>query len=78
MKAITELDNKDYRKTQKLTWLPVSEKAVSIEIVCVYFDNIISKAVLAKDDDFKDFINKDTKVNMQLFNNYKNRKYIYL
>ena len=30
--------------------------------VCVYYDHIISKPVLDKDDDFKNFIGKDTQV----------------
>lgn len=50
----------DYKKTTKLTWL--SESATLIPAVCVHFEHIISKAVLSKDDDFKNYINRDSKV----------------
>lgn len=52
------LDNKDYKKTLKVTWL--EEKEV-IPAQFIYYDNIIRKPVLGKDDDFKQFINTDSK-----------------
>ena len=54
--------HQDYKKTQKLTWLAETTKAPLVPALCIYFDNIISKPVLSKDDDFKNFVNKDTKV----------------
>ena len=52
----------DYKKTQKITWLAETDKAKFTPTVCVHFDNIITKAVLGKDEDFKQYINKDSKV----------------
>ncbi|KAK2184184.1 hypothetical protein NP493_277g03032 [Ridgeia piscesae] len=59
--AELNLQNTDYKKTQKLTWLAETTKAPLVPALCIYFDNIISKPVLSKDDDFKNFVNKDTK-----------------
>lgn len=66
--ASLNLDNKDYKNTLKLTWLcadkPDTTNNSSNTIPCytVYFDHIITKPVLGKDDDFKDFVAKDTRV----------------
>uniref|UniRef100_H2Z6K5 Bifunctional glutamate/proline--tRNA ligase n=1 Tax=Ciona savignyi TaxID=51511 RepID=H2Z6K5_CIOSA len=59
--AKLNLDNRDYKKTQKVTWLADSDKAPPIPTLCVTFGHIITKPILAKDDNFKDFINKDTR-----------------
>lgn len=69
MFAKLNLDNKDYRKTQKVTWLADASMAPPIPVTCVHFDHIITKPVLGKDDDFKNFLNKDSKVgNSIIFN----------
>ena len=60
--AVTELDNKDFKKTLKVTWLAEHSTAPFVPTKCFFFDNIITKDVLGKDDNFKDFIGKDTKV----------------
>lgn len=52
----------DYKKTQKITWLAESEKGGFIPTVCIHYDHIISKPVLGKDEDFKTYINKNSKV----------------
>ena len=51
--------NKDFKKTLKVTWLDAknTEKAV-----CYYYENLITKPILDKDDEFKDFINKESKL----------------
>lgn len=63
--ASLNLDNKDFKNTLKLTWIsanaPESEKTV-VPCYAVYFEHIITKPVLGKDDDFKDFVAKDTRV----------------
>uniref|UniRef100_A0A7M5TTE7 Glutamyl-tRNA synthetase n=2 Tax=Clytia hemisphaerica TaxID=252671 RepID=A0A7M5TTE7_9CNID len=59
--AVTELDNKDFKKTLKVTWLAEHSSAPFVPTKCFFFDNIITKDVLGKDDNFKDFIGKDTK-----------------
>ncbi|XP_008548308.1 bifunctional glutamate/proline--tRNA ligase [Microplitis demolitor] len=72
--ARLKLDDKDYKNTVKLTWL--AEKGDKndhkkdgdlIPCIAVYFDHIISKNVLGKDDDFKDFIAKNTRKEVKMF-----------
>lgn len=63
--ASLNLDNKDYKKTLKLTWIAVEEDDdVYPPTFCVYFDNIISKPVLGKDEDFKQYIDHTTRVSI--------------
>lgn len=62
VEAEPKLDDKDYKKTPKLTWISITEKARPIPCVCVFFDHIISKPVLSKDEDFKQYINRNTRV----------------
>lgn len=64
--AETNLDNKDYKKTMKLTWLCKQDPSVYPPTYCVYFENIISKAVLGKDEDFKKFIGHETRSEVQM------------
>ena len=52
----------DFKKTTKVTWLADTEQAPLVSVVCVHFDSLISKGVLDKNEDFKDFINKHSKV----------------
>ncbi|XP_071078966.1 bifunctional glutamate/proline--tRNA ligase-like [Haliotis cracherodii] len=59
--AELNLDNKDYKKTQKITWLTVTDKAPLIPAVCVQLDYLITKPVLGKEEDFKDYVNKDSR-----------------
>lgn len=62
MEASLNLDNKDYKKTTKITWLADTNSAPLLPTVCVLYQPLITKAVIAKDDDFKDYINKNSKV----------------
>jgi len=66
MYAVSDLGNTDFKSTVKVTWLPNTdysefEEVLSIQVpaICVYFDHLISKAVLAKDDDFKQYLNSE-------------------
>ena len=59
--AEPNLDDKDFKKTLKVTWLADTDSAPFTPTTLVYYDHIISKPVLEKDDDFKNFIGKDTK-----------------
>ena len=61
------LSNTDFKNTLKVTWLASTTKAPLTPVVAVYYDHIISKAVLAKDEDFKQYIAKDTRVRSYLF-----------
>ncbi|XP_014217472.1 bifunctional glutamate/proline--tRNA ligase [Copidosoma floridanum] len=68
--ASLNLDNKDFKNTLKLTWIAADKSETSksaIPCYAVYFDHIITKPVLAKDDDFKDFVAKDTRREIEMF-----------
>lgn len=62
MDARLNLDNKDYKKTTKITWLADTDVSPLVPTVCVTYQPLITKAVITKDDDFKDYINKNSKV----------------
>ncbi|XP_055010679.1 bifunctional glutamate/proline--tRNA ligase isoform X2 [Boleophthalmus pectinirostris] len=61
MEARLNLENTDYKKTAKITWLAETKSTPLLPTVCVAYQPIITKAVLGKDDDFKDYINKNSK-----------------
>lgn len=65
------LDNTDFKKTLKLTWLCDDRgdqaEAARTPAVCVFFEHIIARAVLGKTDDFKDFVAKDTRVEVPMW-----------
>lgn len=78
MYAITDLENTDFKSTVKITWLPNIESIDSNEIVprlipiaCVYFDHLISKPVLAKDDDFKQFIIEKSRLDLVMWGDFE-------
>ncbi|XP_050528952.1 bifunctional glutamate/proline--tRNA ligase [Daktulosphaira vitifoliae] len=61
----TVLEDTDYKKTTKITWLHKFDNLLSIsypnlpELIscyCVYFEHLISKPVLGKDEDFKQYV----------------------
>lgn len=62
LEARLNLDNKDYKKTTKITWLTDTNSAPLLPTICITYQPLISKAVITKDDDFKDYINKNSKV----------------
>merc|ERR1712223_2122096 len=67
--AKTDLGNTDFKKTLKLTWLAKVEDeptAAFTTTCCVYYDHIISKPVLQPNDDFKDFIGKETRTEIEM------------
>ncbi|CAB1431648.1 unnamed protein product [Pleuronectes platessa] len=62
MEARLNLDNKDYKKTTKITWLADTTSAPLLPTLCIIYLPLISKAVIAKEDDFKEYINKNSKL----------------
>lgn len=70
VEARLNLKDKNYKNTMKITWLaeslsssdPNVEKLNPIKCYVVYFENILSVPVLGSNDDFKNFIAKDTRV----------------
>ncbi|XP_016020562.2 bifunctional glutamate/proline--tRNA ligase isoform X2 [Rousettus aegyptiacus] len=59
--AKLNLENKDYRKTTKITWLADTACAPPVPAVCVAYEHLITKPVLGKDEDFRQFVNRDSK-----------------
>ncbi|KAM8810152.1 bifunctional glutamate/proline--tRNA ligase isoform 2-T2 [Eudromia elegans] len=59
--AKLNLENKDFKKTTKITWLAETPCAPLIPTVCVNYEHLITKPVLGKDEDFKQFINRNSK-----------------
>ncbi|XP_041109092.1 bifunctional glutamate/proline--tRNA ligase-like isoform X4 [Polyodon spathula] len=55
------LENRDYKKTTKITWLTETPRAPLVPTMCVVYDHLITKPVLGKEDNFKDYINKNSK-----------------
>lgn len=71
--AITDLENTDFKSTVKVTWLPKVDSSESdnilpvlIPVVCVYFEHLISKPVLAKDEDFKQYLTENSRWELQM------------
>lgn len=64
--AEPNLDDKNYKNTLKVTWLAKTPSAPLVPCKCVFFDHILSKQVLGKDDDFKDFIRKETRLDVPM------------
>uniref|UniRef100_A0A8C7UAU4 Bifunctional glutamate/proline--tRNA ligase n=1 Tax=Oncorhynchus mykiss TaxID=8022 RepID=A0A8C7UAU4_ONCMY len=56
------LENKDYKKTTKITWLAETPRAPLLPTVCVNYQHLITKPVIGKEDDFKEYINKQSKL----------------
>lgn len=65
--ASLNLENTDYKKTQKVTWLTDSSECPLVPVTAFTFDHIISKAVLGKDEDFKQYVNKESKSKEEMF-----------
>lgn len=73
MYAKTDLENTDFKSTVKVTWLPKINNSESNEVlpilvpvVCVHFEHLISKPVLAKDEDFKQYLNENSRWELQM------------
>ncbi|KAL1129823.1 hypothetical protein AAG570_012767 [Ranatra chinensis] len=66
-----DFNNKDYKKTLKLTWLAETSKSQLVPCKCVYFDHLISKPVMGKDEDFRQFINDQTKVEVPMLGDHE-------
>ncbi|XP_013919727.1 PREDICTED: bifunctional glutamate/proline--tRNA ligase isoform X2 [Thamnophis sirtalis] len=61
MDAKLNLENKDYKKTTKITWLAKTSSASLTPTICVNYDHLITKPVLGKEEDFKQYINRNSK-----------------
>ncbi|KAM4679684.1 bifunctional glutamate/proline--tRNA ligase isoform 2-T2 [Amazona ochrocephala] len=59
--AKLNLENKDFKKTTKITWLAETPHAPLVPAVCVNYEHLITKPVLGRDEDFKQYINRNSK-----------------
>ncbi|KAM9317202.1 bifunctional glutamate/proline--tRNA ligase [Gastrophryne carolinensis] len=59
--AKLNLENKDYKKTTKITWLADTSKAPFTPTTCVTYEHLISKPVMGKEEDFKQYVNRNSK-----------------
>ncbi|XP_013779580.1 bifunctional glutamate/proline--tRNA ligase-like [Limulus polyphemus] len=74
IEATLNLDNKDYKKTLKVTWLANTEKAPLVPCVFIYFDHLITKSILGKDEDFKCFLADTTKTEVMMLGDPEMKK----
>ncbi|RCN33545.1 glutamine--tRNA ligase [Ancylostoma caninum] len=60
--AVLDLANQDFKKTMKVTWIAEADAppAALIPVMTVDYDHIISKAIIAKEEDWKNYINYDS------------------
>ncbi|XGW21162.1 hypothetical protein V3C99_004258 [Haemonchus contortus] len=60
--AVLDLANQDYKKTMKVTWIAEADipSAACIPVVAIEYDHIISKAIVGKEEDWKNFINYES------------------
>ncbi|CAL8243627.1 unnamed protein product [Lota lota] len=62
LEARLNLENTDFKKTTKITWLTDTQRAPLLPAICVIYQHLITKPVLGKEEDFKAFINKESKL----------------
>ena len=59
------MNDKDFKKTKKLTWV-VADPDTTIEVKVFEFDHLINKKKLEDNEEVKDFVNKNSKVEYHL------------
>lgn len=59
--AKLNLENKDFKKTTKITWLAETARALPVPAICVTYEHLITKPVLGKEEDFKQYVNRNSK-----------------
>ncbi|KAL3993914.1 proline--tRNA ligase [Acanthocheilonema viteae] len=57
IRAKLDLENKDYKKTLKVTWIADTKQGPQIPVKIIEYSHIISKAIIGKDEDWKQFVN---------------------
>ncbi|KAI6207004.1 hypothetical protein M3Y94_00980000 [Aphelenchoides besseyi] len=60
IEADLDLENTNYKKTLKATWLTDYEEDPNVVVEAHFYDHIITKPVLDKDEDFKGAVNRDS------------------
>ena len=55
------LDDKDYKKTKKFTWVAADEET-TVDITLVEYDHLINKKKLEENETVKDFVNTNSRI----------------
>uniref|UniRef100_A0A158Q904 glutamate--tRNA ligase n=1 Tax=Elaeophora elaphi TaxID=1147741 RepID=A0A158Q904_9BILA len=58
--AKLDLENKDYKKTLKVTWIADTKLGPKVPVKIIEYSHVISKAIIGKDEDWKQFVNYDS------------------
>uniref|UniRef100_A0A0K0E2M2 glutamate--tRNA ligase n=1 Tax=Strongyloides stercoralis TaxID=6248 RepID=A0A0K0E2M2_STRER len=53
-------NNTDFKKTLKVTWLSNSKENKLVNLICNEYDYLISKPIVGKEEDWKDYINRNS------------------
>ncbi|CAL8072525.1 unnamed protein product [Calicophoron daubneyi] len=62
--AELNLEDTDYKKTLKITWLAAVPKDSTHQltpVTCLIYDHLLNKAIIGKDEDFKQYVNRNSK-----------------
>lgn len=59
MHGTINLDDKDYKKTKKLTWIAV-DKNTNLEVTLVELDHLITKKKVGEDEKVADIVNRNS------------------
>lgn len=66
IKGQLNLNNTDFKKTMKVTWLAETKQDPHVEVEARYYNHIISKPVIDKDEDWMNCINSDSLVSVTI------------
>jgi tRNA synthetases class I (E and Q), anti-codon binding domain len=61
LKGKLDLNDKDFKKTKKITWLAADPETLC-EVTMIEYDHLISKKKLEDNEAVNDFVNKDSKI----------------
>lgn len=59
---LSQIILQDYKKTLKVTWIADSKRGPQIPVKIIEYSHVISKAVIGKDEDWKQYVNHDSAV----------------
>jgi|Transcript_14640 glutamyl-tRNA synthetase len=62
-----DLEDKDFRKTKKFTWLSSNSESIIRDAKIVEFDHLINKEKVEENDDFDALVNRDSIVETRIF-----------
>ncbi|CAD5210511.1 unnamed protein product [Bursaphelenchus xylophilus] len=60
IEAELDLENTNYKKTLKVTWLAEQSKEANIPVKTLVYSDVITKPIIGKDEDWKQFVDKNS------------------